>query len=52
MNGEALGLLVTLLAYIEYKSVNNNQTWVLPTDTDTSPVIPTASAKGASTILA
>ena len=48
-NGEALGLLGMVLAGADYKSVNNNQTWVAPTYTGTAPVLPNASAKGAST---
>ena len=51
-NGEALGPLVTVLSDADYKSTNNNQTWVAPTDYGTAPVLPTVSAKGASTISA
>ena len=47
-NGEALGLLGTVLTENDYASVNNNKTWVLPKYIVTAPVIPTASAKGAS----
>ena len=47
-NGEALDLLVTVLSYADYESVNNNQTWVAPMDPGTAPVIPTASSEGAS----
>ena len=50
MNGEALSLLGTVLADADYKVVNNNQTWVAPTDPGTAPVLPTASVKGTSTI--
>ena len=48
-NGEALGFLGRALADADYKSTKNNQTWVAPTYHGTSPVLPTASAKGAST---
>ena len=48
-NGEEFGLLGTVLADSDYKSTKNNQTWVAPTYHVTSPVLPTASAKGAST---
>ena len=51
-NGEALGLLGTVLADADYKSVNNNQTWVAPMDPGTAPVLPTASDEGASKISA
>ena len=50
-NREALGLLLMVLTDIEYKSVNNNQKWAAPIDPSTSPVLPTASAEGASTRL-
>ena len=52
MNGEALSLLGTVLADADYKVVNNNQTWVAPTDPGTAPVLPTASDEGASKISA
>ena len=48
-NGEALGLLGTVLVGADYESVNKNQTWVTPTNPGTAPVLPTASAEGAST---
>ena len=48
-NGEALGFLGRALADADYKSTTSNQTWVAPTDHDTALVLPTASAKGAST---
>ena len=46
-NGESLGLLGTVLSDADYKSVNNNQTWIAPKNPGTAPVLPTASAKGA-----
>ena len=49
-DGEALGLLGTVLSDTDYESVNNNQTWVAPMYPDTAPVLPMASADGASTI--
>ena len=49
-DGEALGLLGTVLSDADYESVNNNQTWVAPMYPDTAPVLPMASADGASTI--
>ena len=48
-NGEALGLLGTVLADADYKSTTNNQTWVAPMDHSTAQVIPMDSVKGAST---
>ena len=48
-NEEALGFLGTVLANADYKIVNNNQIWVTPTDPGTAPILPTASAEGAST---
>ena len=51
-NVELLGLLGMVLTDAHYESVNNNQTWVVPTDPVTAPVLLTACAKGASTISA
>ena len=48
-NGESVGLLGTVLADADHKSINNNQAWFATTETGTSPVLPTASAEGAST---
>ena len=48
-NGEALGLIGTVLVKSDYKSVNNNQTWVSPTYPVTKKVLPTDSNEGAST---
>ena len=48
-NGKALGLLVTVLDNNDYENVNNNQTWVAPTNLGTEPVLPTAFAEGALT---
>ena len=46
-NRESLGLLGMVLANSDYKSVENNQTWVAPTNPGTEPVLTTAFAKGA-----
>ena len=51
-NWDSLGLLGTILSKSDYKIINNNQTWVAPTDPGTAQVLPTASTEGASTILA
>ena len=43
-NGESLGLLGTVITNSDYKSVNNNQTWVAPTYPGTSKVLQKAFA--------
>ena len=48
-NGEALGLIGTVLTNADYESVNNNQTWVKPTDPGTAAVLQMASDEGKTT---
>ena len=48
-NREALGLFGTVLSKSDYKSVNNNQTWVATTYPFTALILPTASPEGSST---